>query len=260
MSDLRLLLPGPAVVGDLERNRGDALQALADLYAYPDPVPSGGYVRANMVASLDGAAGDLTGSSRGISGPADVAVLGVLRALADVVLVGAGTARAENYRPLPARPAFAERRAAAGQGTAAVVAVVTGSGELDPDSPLWAPRAASLVVTCETAPLARLRALVGGERVVVAGEESVDPVRAVGALADRGLRRVLVEGGPTLLGEIVAAGVLDELCLTWSPVVVGGGAPRIAHGAPTELPLRAAHLLEADGLLLGRWTVVARRA
>ena len=196
MTELRLLLPGLAVVGDLERSRGDALQALADLYAYPDPVPPAGYVRANMIATLDGSARDAAGSSRGISGPADVAVLGVLRALADVVLVGTRTARAGDYRPLPARVAFAERRAAVGQGPAAVVAVVTGSAIWTP-ARRWGTGAASLVVTCEAAPLARLRALAGGERVVVAGEESVDPVRAVAALADRGLRRVLVEGGPT---------------------------------------------------------------
>jgi riboflavin biosynthesis pyrimidine reductase len=260
VSDLRLLLPGPAVVGDLERDRGDALQALADLYAYPHPVPPAGYVRANMVATLDGSGRDAAGSSRGISGPGDVAVFGVLRALADVVLVGARTARSEDYRPLPARPAFAERRTGAGQRPAAVVAVVTASGDLDPDSPLWAPGAASLVVTCEAAPLARLRAMAGDERVVVAGGDSVDPVRAVAALADRGLRRVLVEGGPTLLGAVAAAGVLDELCLTWSPVLVAGEGPRIAHGAPAELRLRVAHLLEAGGLLLGRWTVVPPHA
>jgi 5-amino-6-(5-phosphoribosylamino)uracil reductase len=258
VSDLRLLLPGPAVVGNLEQHRADALQALADLYAYPDPAPTGGHVRANMVATLDGSARDAAGSSRGISGPADTAVLGVLRALADVVLVGAGTARteAEDYRPLPARSAFAERRAAAGQGPAAVVAVVTASGDLDPASPLWAPASASLVLTCEAAPLTRLRAVAGDERVVVAGKESVDPVQAVAALAERGLRRVLVEGGPTLLGAVAAAGVLDELCLTWSPLVVAGEGPRIAHGAPAELRLRPAHLLEAGGLLLGRWTVI----
>src|SRR4051794_12293514 len=208
MSDLRLLLPGPAVVGDLERNRVDALQALADLYAYPDPVPGGGYVRANMISTLDGAAGDATGSSRGISGPADVAVLGVLRALADVVLVGAGTARAENYLPLRPRPAFAERRAGAGQSPAPLVAVVTASGDLDHGAPLWGPDAASLVVTCEAAPLASLRASLGDERVVVAGEGRGGPARAGSAPAERGLRRVLVEGGPTLLGALAAAGVL----------------------------------------------------
>jgi 5-amino-6-(5-phosphoribosylamino)uracil reductase len=211
------------------------------------------------VATLDGAARDASGSSRGISAPADQAVLGVLRALADVVLVGAGTARAEDYRPLPPRPAFAERRAAAGQAPAATLAVVTRSGDLDPASPLLAPGAATLVVTCEAAPLDRLRDLAGPERVVVAGGAQVDPHLAVAALAGRGLRRVLAEGGPTLLGDLVSTSRLDELCLTWSPLVVGGEGPRIAHGAPAGLRLRPAHLLEADGLLLGRWVVVPAR-
>ncbi len=259
MSDLRLLLPGPAVVGDLDGSRGEALQALADLYAYPDPVPAAGWVRANMVATLDGSAVDAAGSSRGISAPADQAVLGVLRALADVVLVGGGTVRAEDYRPLPARPAFAERRAAAGQAPAATLAVVTRSGDLDPASPLLAPGAATLVVTCEAAPLARVRDVAGAERVVVAGGSEVDPHAVAAALAERGLRRVLAEGGPTLLGGLAAAGRLDELCLTWSPLIVAGNGPRIAHGAPAGLRLRPAHLLEADGLLLGRWVVVPAR-
>ncbi len=259
MTALRLLLPGPVLVGDLGRGRADALQALADLYAYPEPLP-GGWVRANMVATLDGAAYDASGSSRGISAPADQAVLGVLRALADVVVVGAGTARAEGYAPLPARPAFASRRTAAGQAPAAVLAVVTASGRLDPASPLVATDATTLVVTCARAPLDRLRELVGPDRVVVAGDADVDPARATAALAERGLRRVLVEGGPTLLGRFAAAGRLDELCLTWSPLVVGGDGPRVAHGAPAGLRLRPAHLLEADGLLLGRWVVVPGRA
>jgi 5-amino-6-(5-phosphoribosylamino)uracil reductase len=259
VSPLRLLLPGPAVVGDLERGRADTLQALADLYAYPDPVTADGYVRANMVATLDGSARDADGSSRGISAPADQAVLGVLRALADVVVVGAGTARAEGYEPLRARPAFVQRREAAGQAPAATLAVVTRSGDLDPASPLLAPGAATLVLTCSAAPLARLRALAGDDRVVVAGDDDVDPSRAVAALAARGLRRVLVEGGPSLLGRVAAAGCLDELCLTWSPLLVGGDGPRIAHGAPLAATLRPAHLVESDGLLMGRWVVVPGR-
>lgn len=254
-----MLLPGPAVVGNLEHGRADGLQALADLYAYPEPLPAGGWVRACMVATLDGAARDDSGSSTGISGPADQALLGVLRALADVVLVGVGTARAEGYRPMPARPAFAERRARAGQAPAATVAVVTRSGDLAALTGLFTPGAGSLVVTCAAAPLNELRALAGPDHVVVAGEDDVDPARAIAALAERGLRRVQLEGGPALLGRFVAAGRLDELCLTWSPLLVGGDGPRIAHGAPARHRLRAAHLVEAGGLLLGRWIVEAAR-
>jgi riboflavin biosynthesis pyrimidine reductase len=252
VTELRLLLPGPAVVGDLDGARADALAALADLYAYPEPVPAGGWVRACMLATLDGSAVDGQGSSRGIGGPVDQALLGVLRALADVVLVGAGTTRAEGYRPMPARPSFAERRAAGGQEPAATLAVVTRSGDLP--KVLLGPGA--LVVTCSSAPVERLRRLAGEDRVVVAGDDDVEPGLVVAALAERGLRRVQFEGGPTLLGRFAAAGRVDELCLTWSPLLVGGNGPRIAHGPLTRQGLRAAHLVEADGFLLGRWLVL----
>ncbi|MGZ4604056.1 MAG: dihydrofolate reductase family protein [Kineosporiaceae bacterium] len=255
MSELRLLLPGPAVVGDLSGNRADALQALADLYAYPDPVPAPGWVRACMVATVDGSSGDPTGSSAAISGPADQTLFGVLRALADVVLVGGGTARTEGYRPLPARAAFSERRAAAGQAPAAAVAVVTRSGNLDGLSGLFAPGVGSLVVTSRQAPLDRLRAVAGTDRVIVAGDEDVDPVLAMAGLAGRGLRRVLLEGGPTLLGAVAAAARLDELCLTWSPLLVAGNGARIAHGPPAWLRLRLASLVAHEDTLFGRWMV-----
>lgn len=251
MSELRLLLPGPAVVGDLEHGRGDALQALADLYAFPELPPASGWVRGCMVATVDGSAVDEDGSSHGIGGPVDLAVLGVLRALADVVVVGAGTARAEGYRPPPARPSFAERRAANRQAPSTALALVTRSGDVDPG----ALGPTSLVLTSRSAPLDRLRALAGADRVLVAGDDDVEPDRAVAMLAERGLRRVQLEGGPTLLGRFAAAGRVDELCLTWSPLLVGGEGPRISHGAVARHPLRLAHLVEAGGVLLGRWLV-----
>jgi riboflavin biosynthesis pyrimidine reductase len=260
VSELRLLLPGPAVVGDLTGDRAEALQALADLYAYPDPLPDRGWVRANMVATIDGAASDAAGTSVGISAPADRMLIGVLRALADVLVVGAGTARAEGYRPLPARPAFADRRAAAGQGPAAVVAMVTRSGDLDALAELFSPDARTLVLTCASAPLERLRERAGAANVIVAGDEDVEPSRAMAELAERGLRRILLEGGPTLLGRVAAAGRLDELCLTWSPLLLAGSAPRVAHGPAASLHLRAAHLVAYDDLLFGRWLVTDARS
>jgi riboflavin biosynthesis pyrimidine reductase len=106
-----MLLPGSAVVGDLDTNRADVVQALGDLYAYPTPVPASGWVRANMVSTLDGSANGPDGGSGALGGSADRAVFGVLRGLADVILVGAGTARVEGYRRPAASPDFAERRA-----------------------------------------------------------------------------------------------------------------------------------------------------
>lgn len=257
MSVLRLVLPGAAEFGDLDDTRADVLQALADLYAYPAPLPSTGWVRANMVSTLDGAAAAEDGLSKALGGKADKAAFSVLRALADVVLVGASTAREEGYRLPKANPAFADRRATARQAPAPRLAVVSRSGDLTgidaverPD-----PEAPTLIVTCATADLPMLRARYGPERVLVAGDEDVDPAIAVAHLAARGMRRILLEGGPRVLGSFVAAAKVDELCLTLAPTMLAGDAPRIATGAAGRLDLRLAHLVEAGGTLLTRWVV-----
>jgi riboflavin biosynthesis pyrimidine reductase len=257
MSAIRLLLPGNAEVGRLDPDSSpseDVLQALADLYAYPVPVRESGWVRASMVSTLDGSASGADGRSGSVNTVADRVVFGVLRGLADAVLVGAGTARAEGYRQPVAKPVFADRRFAAGQTTEPVLAIVTRSGRL-PDQALFGPPNPSLVITCEAADLAALRRTAGRDRVLVAGEQDVDPVLAVAGLAALGLPRILLEGGPTLLGRVVAAGRLDELCLTWSPTLAGGEGPRISHGPAADLRLRPAHLAECGGTLLGRWLV-----
>jgi riboflavin biosynthesis pyrimidine reductase len=264
MSLLRLLLPGPAVVGDLDDDRSDAAQALADLYAYPDPIAMHGWVRANMISTLDGSATGGDGLTGTIGGAADRMAFQVLRGLADVVLVGAGTARAEGYHLPAAQPEFAERRHAAGQRPAPTLAVVTRSGTLPPtvEAAVDASPGAGpvLVITCASADVEVLRRRFGSDRVLLAGEEDVDPVLAAAQLAARGLPRVLLEGGPHLLGRFVGARRLDELCLTFSPLLVAGDGPRITRGGPGALHLevlrlRMAHLVECDGLLLGRWLV-----
>ncbi len=250
-----MLLPGPAVVGDLEANEADAVQALADLYAYPDPVPAAGWVRATMVATLDGSVTGTDGRSGSISGPADRAVFSVLRGLADVVLVGAGTTRAEAYRPPAAKPEFAQRRATAGQAPAPRLAIVTASGQLGPiEAALGGPDGPYLI-TCAAADLDGLRARAGQSQVLVAGEDRVDPRLAITHLAARGLPRILLEGGPHLLGEVIGADALDEICLTVSPLLTAGHGMRAALGTATARPLRPAHLVECDGALLGRWLV-----
>ena len=258
MSLLRMLLPGAAELGRVgEGSPGareqDTVQALADLYAYPDPMPPGGWVRASMVATLDGAATGGDGLSGSISNGTDRVLLRTLRGLADVVLVGAGTARAEGYRAPAPPPEFAERRAAAGQPAAPALALVTRSGRLP--AGLGGGEAAVFALTCVDTDTRDLVSRLGPDRVLVAGEDEVDPELALTRLAALGMRRVLLEGGPTLLGRMAAAGCVHELCLTVSPLLLGGDGPRIAHGAPSGLRLRAAHLLESDGALFGRWLV-----
>jgi riboflavin biosynthesis pyrimidine reductase len=252
---LRMLLPGPAVVGDLDRNPADAVQALADLYAYPDPVPSAGWVRANMLATLDGSVTGGDGRSGSIGSRGDRAVFTVLRGLADVVLVGAGTVRAEGYHRPAAEEEFAERRAVAGQPPAPRLAIVTTTGHLGAgESALGGPDGAYLI-TCAGADLDKLRALAGVDRVLVAGENRVDPRLAVTHLAARGMHRILLEGGPHLLGDVIAADCLDEICLTLSPLLVAGGGLRVALGPGSATRMRPAHLVEYDATLLGRWLV-----
>ncbi|MEW2586855.1 pyrimidine reductase family protein [Streptomyces virginiae] len=230
-----------------------SLDELADAYAYPDLAADGHWLRANMVSTLDGAA-QHDGRSQPISGETDMRIFGTLRALADVVVVGAETVRQEGYRPARARDAFAARREAAGQGPAPAVAVVTASLDLDFSLPLFtSPLVPTLVLTGAAAPSDRVaEAQRAGAEVVVAGEgAAVDAARAVRELADRGLRRQLTEGGPRLLGQFVAADVLDELCLTISPTLTAGGAQRIAGGPSVTVPHRLAPacVLEEAGFL-----------
>ncbi|MEU1297096.1 MULTISPECIES: pyrimidine reductase family protein [unclassified Streptomyces] len=233
---------------------------LAAAYAYPDSVTGARpapWLRANMVSSVDGAA-QHDGRSEALSSPADLRVFGVLRALADVVVVGAETVRQEGYRPARVPSGHETARQAAGQGPAAAIAVVSASLDLDLALPLFAaPLVPTLVLTGAAAPADRVAAAErAGVRVVVAGDGTgVDPARAVAALAALGHTRLLTEGGPRLLGQMVAADVLDELCVTLAPVLTAGSARRITGGPEIADPRRFAlvSLLEEDGFLFGRY-------
>ncbi|MEU6371788.1 pyrimidine reductase family protein [Streptomyces sp. NPDC046909] len=237
-----------------------SLDELADAYAYPEalaggqPVP---WLRANMVSTLDGAA-QHDGKSQPISTAADMRIFGALRGLADVIVVGAETVRQEGYRPARARAEFAARREAAGQSPAAAIAVVSASLDLDFSLPLFtSPLVPTLILTGAAAAPDRIAAAEkAGARVVTAGDGvGVEPARAVQALGDLGFTRLLTEGGPRLLGQFVAAGVLDELCLTVSPMLTAGDAQRIAGGPSAAVPQRFAlvSLLEEEGFLFSRY-------
>ncbi|MFB8776218.1 pyrimidine reductase family protein [Streptomyces broussonetiae] len=238
-----------------------SLDELAAAYAYPEAEPGPGgprvWLRANMVSTLDGAA-QHDGRSQPISDATDMRIFGTLRALADVVLVGAETVRQEGYRPARARAEFAALREAAGQAPAAAIAVVSASLALDWSLPLFtSPLVPTIVLTGAAAAPDRIAAAEkAGARVVIAGDGmGVDPARAVRALAELGHTRLLTEGGPRLLGQLVAAEVLDELCLTVSPMLTAGDAQRIAGGPSVAVPHRfeLASLLEERGFLFSRY-------
>ena len=248
---MRMLLPVPA--DDLSDADVDAAYAWP---GDPDRVP---WLRANMVSTVDGAARSPDGHSAAISSDADRRVFGRLRALADVVLVGAGTARAEGYRPARVRPELAGRRRSAGQTDVPAVALVTRSLDLDLDSDLVARAPVrTIVITCSSSDPALRARVAATTDVVVAGGEDVDLALAVRMLHERGLWRIHAEGGPTLLADLAAADVLDELLLTVSPLLAGGryaaatDVPRILSGAPlpdAPRPLLLHHLLEEGGSL-----------
>ncbi|MEU8991475.1 pyrimidine reductase family protein [Streptomyces sp. NPDC048558] len=261
--------PGGSPVGAVRRgvgfpgddlvDRDWSLAELAAAYAYPEPGPGGRqpWLRANMVSTLDGAA-QHDGRSQPISTATDMRIFGTLRALADVVLVGAETVRQEGYRPARARAEFAQAREAAGQGPAPAIAVVSAGLGLDFGLPLFtSPLVPTLILTGAAAAPDRVAAAEkAGAQVVIAGDGvGVDPVRAVQALAELGHTRLLTEGGPRMLGQLVAAGVLDELCLTISPMLTAGDAQRIAGGPSVPVPKRfeLIALLEENGFLFSRY-------
>ncbi|MGH3991829.1 MAG: dihydrofolate reductase family protein, partial [Pseudonocardiaceae bacterium] len=179
------LWPSPSV---------DALSdgEIADIYAYPNP-PSRKdcWVRANFVASLDGAA-TLDGRSEPLSSPADKRVFRLLRALADVILVGAGTVRVEGYGWTHldvAEHSFLRHS----RNPVPPIAVVTRSGDLDPAADLFSRNTvAPIVLTSRAAPQERLEALEAvGAEIVLTGDRDVSLLRVFEELTRRGLRRVL---------------------------------------------------------------------
>lgn len=234
-----------------------SLDEISDAYAYSSLAEGKGWLRGNMVASLDGAASH-DGRSEPLSCAADMRIFGVLRGLADAVVVGAQTVRQEGYRGARVREAFAARRAASGQPPAAAIAVVSAGLDFDFDAPLFTePATPTVLLTGAGAPADRLeRARRSGAEVLLAGEgETVDPARIPGLLAGRGLTRLLTEGGPRLLGQFASAGVLDELCLTMAPRITAGSAQRITEGPALEVPedFTLESLLEESGFLFTRY-------
>lgn len=216
--------------------------------------PGRPWVLVNMIVSLDGATA-IGGQSGPLGGPADKAVFGALRAVADVIVAGAGTVRAEGYGP--PRPTEERRAARGARGQAPVprLAVVTASLELDLDGPLFTDaEVPPYLLTCEAAPADRVRAARKRAEVVVAGDRWVEPEPALAALAEGGAATVLAEGGPHLNGWLVAADVVDEWCLTVSPLLVAGESNRPAVGPPVPDParVRVDRIWEGDGLLFLR--------
>ncbi len=243
---MRLLVPGSSGLAAL-RDLDDPL-----LYAAYEP-PRSPWLRCNMVTTLDGSATGGDGRSGSINDEADHVVFEVLRASAHAVVVGAGTVRAEGYPPLSVSTHLLPLRRARGLTDALPLVVVSNSGGVPPTVAGHDDGSVLLAVPESADGLATARESLGSDHVVVCGTDGVDLASLVEQLHARGLVRLLTEGGPGLLGSFLAAGLVDELCFTIAPTVVGGEHPRPVGvaGVPTDLDL--ALLVEQGGTLMGRW-------
>lgn len=194
------------------------------------------WLRMNFISSLDGAA-TRDGRSGGLGDPADRRLFEVLRWPADVVLLGAGTARIEGYGGLRLADEAVAWRLAEGLAPQPTLALVSRSLNLDPASPLFADAPVRpIVYTTASAPAERREALTAVADVVVAGEADADGRAIREDLAGRGLHRIHSEGGPHLFGAMLAVGAVDALHLTLAPSLEVGSAGRIARTVLADAP------------------------
>ena len=232
---------------------GDAFdtddERLAAYYSYPDRLDRC-WVRANMISSIDGGATD-DGKAGGLAGSGDRALFARMRQEADVIVVGAATVRIENYSGAQMSAAQRQDRQRRGQAEVPPIAVVTHSADFEHDAKLFTrAEVPPLILTCrETAAETQQRFGALAEVIDASGTRSdrVDPAAMLDVLDRRGLRRVLTEGGPTLLSLFIERGLLDELCVTIAPIMVGGSARRIATGSgEVHTKMRRSHVLSDD--------------
>jgi riboflavin biosynthesis pyrimidine reductase len=214
------------------------------------------HLRSNFVSSVDGAVA-IEGQSKSLSTKADQEVFGKLRMLSDVVLVGAGTVRAEGYNPLKLGAERRKWRQAHDLPENPTLAVVSARLDLDPVNPVFAESPIRpIILTHAAAPPDRREALSEVADVLVCGESEVDLPTVIATLAERGLPQILSEGGPRLLGALTAADLVDEMCFSLVPLLAGPGSGRITAGPDStvarKLVLRSA-LLADDGTLLMRY-------
>lgn len=204
-----------------------------ELYAFPDVDRP--WLRTNFVTTLDGAAHDTSGVTASLGGDTDTELFAHLRSIADVVLVGAGTARVERYRPTSSAPlALVSRRL---------------------DIPERLQTSGVVVVTTTDAPAERVSELTSaGVEVIAHGDVTVDWPAVLAAFAARGWFKINCEGGPSLHGELISNGIVDDLCLTIAPVLAAGDAPRIAHSRlPVAESMQLAHAVPVGDVLFTRW-------
>jgi riboflavin biosynthesis pyrimidine reductase len=235
---LTRVVPGGDAALDLDT---DASQLALDDY-YRLPAPS--WVRLNLIGSVDGSAAGSDGTSDTLTNPVDRRILRTLRGLADAVVVGAASVRAEGY--------YVPRSAA--------LAVVTGSGDLSGNRIRTSGERGPLVVLCPSAAVDTVRRTLGETPALILEVPSaggrMTPREILRILTREGYSSIVCEGGPSLAAQFLQDGVLDEICLTTSPVVGGTALPLFGGVALDETALTLTQLLvDERSFLYSRWAV-----
>ena len=208
---------------------------LAELYAPPAGQP---WLRVGMVSTVDGSATGDDARTASINNAADQRVFQALRSLADVIIVGAGTAKAEKYAPTDVPIVLVSRKAQV------------------PEALQGAPAGSVYLATCSRSDgLPAVREILGDEHILELGSHRVDLPQLKATLAERGWMSQLCEGGPHLSRDMVFQGCVDEVAATTVPRLVAGAYPRTTEGAPINVPLELTMLLEDSGTLFGRWAL-----
>lgn len=216
---------------------------------YPWPMGKP-WVRVMNAVTLDGSVGGPDGRSRSISSPADRAAMAEVRRLSDAVLIGGATLRAERYRPL--RAADPDGRRAAGLAGAPVLVIVTGSCDLPWEEPVFTESEVPPVVVTSTSVPKSLRTRAQEVCNVIALDGTTLRMRAViDALNDRGLARIACEAGPRLVAQMIDEDVVDELDITFSPVLAGAISPAYPVTSPRRWHLEEHWVI--DGFLFTRY-------
>jgi riboflavin biosynthesis pyrimidine reductase len=231
-----------------------SIESLLQSYDMPRPARDDRpWVLLNLVLSADGHA-SVDGRVTELTSASDQRLFHHLRGLSDVILVGASTVRAEKYGPVRVSDAVAQHRRAEGRAERPTLAVVSRSLDIDLEKIAVAGQAA-VVLTCGASDESRRSAIGRSAEVIVAGDDMVDLRQSLAVLRQRGAQVVVCEGGAVLNGELAQAGLIDEVCVTVSPVL--GGDPSTTSGLShrtLRLELQHAHVVDGNAFL--RWLVV----
>lgn len=220
---------------------------------YPDPKHSNRdqvWIRANFATSLNGVI-KVDGKSDGVSGKADKAIFKYLRNHCDAIVVGASTAHKENYSVPRSNPENGKRPR---------LIIISKSLNIQPNAKFLDSEAKPLIVTSQKSladSIAITEMLDGKAELVALGDETVELRRLKDLLLSRDYRTVLCEGGPTIFSYLLSQKLIDELCLTISPLIPAGeptGIARLEEGYSTKLEL--ANYFSVEGFLFCRYLLV----